>query len=104
LGIALDAPRQGSKYKAVINYRGLENLGLVYGRYGGALDARMGPRDAYVLGFPLSGRSEYKIGSTFGVSSAGRSAIIAPGERADLHYTTHHPLITSFLSSSLRRS
>jgi hypothetical protein len=55
--LRLDAPRESrpSKYKAVINYRGLKHVGLMYGSYSGALDARMGSRNEFVVGLMLSG-------------------------------------------------
>jgi AraC-like DNA-binding protein len=48
----------------------------------------MGPRETYVLGFPLLGNGEYEIGHSAGESSAASSAIIPPGEAAKLRYKT----------------
>ena len=89
--LRLDAPRKSrpSKYKAVINFRGLKHVGLMYGNYSGALDARMGPRDAFVVGLMLSGYGQHRIGSSSASPSSTVGTIVAPGETADLHYKSN---------------
>jgi AraC-like DNA-binding protein len=84
----LDAPRacRASRFKSVLNYRGLQQIGVMYGKYSGAFDAAIGPYDRYVQGFPLSGYGEHKIGKTIAAVSAVSSAIIAPGDSVKLHF------------------
>jgi hypothetical protein len=72
---ALDAPREScvSRFKSVINYRSLQHMGLLYGSYSAAFDAKIGPYDSYVLGFPISAacstpwsnRARWKTHSSF---------------------------------------
>ena len=87
---AVDAPREtrASKFKSTINYRALKNLGLMYGRYGAAFDARIGPYDILVQGFPISGFGEHKVGNAVAVVSPGiaSNTIVAPGDSVELHY------------------
>jgi AraC-like DNA-binding protein len=87
----LDAPRESrpSKYQAVINYRGLNHLGLMYGNYSDALDARMGPRNAFVVGCMLSGHGQHRIEGRSASPSSTVGTIVAPGESADLHYKSN---------------
>jgi AraC-like DNA-binding protein len=89
-GCVLDVPREsrGTAFKSTINYRPLQNIGLLYGSYGGALDVGIGPSVSYVQGFPLRGNGEHRIGGTLAHISTASSAIIAPGESVKFHYSS----------------
>jgi AraC-like DNA-binding protein len=87
---AVDAPRDSrtSKFESTINYRALENLGLMYGSYSAAFDAKIGPYDIYVQGFPISGYGEHRVGNAVAVVSPGiaSNTIVSPGDSIELHY------------------
>jgi len=86
-----DAPRESrASFKSVLNCRSLQHGALLFASYGAAVNARVGPYDSYVQGFPICGFAEHTIGGTrVAVSELKASgAVVSPGESADLHYKT----------------
>jgi AraC-like DNA-binding protein len=87
-----DAPRESrtASFKSVLNCRSLQHGALLFASYGAAVNAKIGPFDSYLQGFPICGFAEHTIGGTrVAVSESQASgAIISPGESADLHYKT----------------
>ena len=101
---ALDAPRTSrqSNFRSIMNYRGLQHCGLLYGSYGGAFEARIGPYDTFTVGVPLSGSGEHRIGNSATTISAAGSAIIAPGENLKLRYdSTFEHFVVNFKPAPL---
>jgi len=89
---AFDAPRESraANFRSVINRRCLQHGALLFGSYGAAMNAKIGPYEDFVQGFPVSGFAEHTIGGTqVSVSGAqASSAVIGPGENVDLRYKT----------------
>lgn len=85
-----DAPRQSraASFRSTINHRALQNGALMFGSYGAAMNAKIGPYENYVQGFPLAGFGEHTVGGTNISISASQasSAIINAGESVELRY------------------
>ena len=96
----LDAPRESRRapFRSTLNYRSLQHVALQYGSYGGPLDAKIGPYNSYVQGFPLAGDGEHIVGSTCTQVSVASGVVISPGDTVNLRFRSafdHFVLIFS---------
>lgn len=74
--------REHASFECRMNYRHLQNLGLLYGSYGAPIDARFEVMNFFVQGIPIRGRGEQVTNGTPVAVNRRAAGVLWPG--ADL--------------------